>query len=257
MINRHGTHIWYELLSTDADAAAAFYGKVLGWSSMVVDPSSGYRRFEMAGQGVGGLGVLADSPARAGFGPIWMGYVGVTDVDATVERIKAAGGGVHVPPMDIPGVGRFAMVNDPQGVVFYVMRGASEAPSQAFDPGKPGHGEWHELHTTDAKSAFAFYNEIFGWTATDAMDMGDMGTYQMFADGSGAAIGGMMNNPNMPRPMWLYYFNAGDIDAAAARVTNNGGEVTQAPQEVPGGTWIIRGRDPQGAQFALTGFKKK
>jgi len=88
------------------------------------------------------------------------------------------------------------------------------------------------------------------------MDMGPMGTYQLFTIG-GAAVGGMFNSPaaQMAR-FWLYYFNVSDIDAAGKRVSDGGGKITQGPQQVPGGGWIIQASDPQGAAFALHGSRK-
>ncbi len=105
----------------------------------------------------------------------------------------------------------------------------------------------------DWEQALAFYNELFGWQKADAMDMGAMGTFQLFSAG-GPAIGGMFTKPPMvPAPHWLYYFTVGDIDAAVERVKAGGGEILNGPMEVPGGGWIIQGKDPQGAMFALFG----
>ncbi|TIX38240.1 MAG: VOC family protein, partial [Mesorhizobium sp.] len=116
----------------------------------------------------------------------------------------------------------------------------------------PGHIGWHELYTTDWTAAFDFYAEQFGWTKAGDFDMGPaMGTYQVFAFG-GEPVGGMMNKPEqIPVPVWQFYFNVAAIDAAAKRVTDNGGKVIMGPMEVPGGDWIVQCTDPQGAHFAL------
>ncbi len=83
--------------------------------------------------------------------------------------------------------------------------------------------------------------------------MGPMGTYQLFAAG-GEAIGGMMTKPaQIPSPAWLFYFIVPEIDAAAARATDRGGQVLNGPMQVPGGGWIVQCTDPQGAMFALVG----
>ncbi len=257
MINRHGMHIWYELLTSDVSAAATFYGALLGWSAQHLGPpGASYCRMQSGSEGVGGMVALAPGMASASFGPLWLGYIGVTDVDATVERIRATGGGVHVPPSDIPGIGRFAMVNDPQGAVFYVMRGGSDAPSTAFAQGQHGHAGWHELHTSDWQAALPFYADNFGWARGQAIDMGPMGTYQLVTDNSGAPLGGVMNAATFPAPAWLYYFNVGDIDAAGPAIIANGGTVVSPAHQVPGGDWIIHARDPQGALFALIGQRK-
>jgi predicted enzyme related to lactoylglutathione lyase len=201
----------------------------------------------MNGKGVGGMMPLPEGVNQ----PFWMGYVGTPDIDAAVARWKKAGGSVHR-AFEIPNVGRIAILSDPQGVALAMIQGASDGPSEAFDPSAPGHGNWHELHTTDSKAAFDFYAGQFGWTKGTAFDMGPMGTYQLF-EADGTQIGGMMNSPTFPRPMWLYYFGAADIDDAAKRVTANRGEILLGPSEVPGGGFIIQARDPQGAMFAVVG----
>ncbi|MBV9522505.1 MAG: VOC family protein, partial [Alphaproteobacteria bacterium] len=165
-------------------------------------------------------------------------------------------GAVHVAPRDIPQVGRFAVVADPQKAVFALFKEANrcdEAPPAQDAPGRVG---WNELHAADGGKAFAFYGEMFGWRKADAIDMGAMGTYQIFAAGD-QPLGGMFTKPPMePVPYWLYYVNVPDIDAAVPRVTSGGGQVLNGPMEVPGGSWIVQARDPQGAMFAIVGKRQ-
>jgi uncharacterized protein len=190
---------------------------------------------------------------KMGAPPSWIGYVAVDDVDATTERVKRLGGTVYVPPSDIPNVGRFSVLADPQKAVFALFKSLQTSAAQLPEPDSAGHIGWHELLADDWQKAFGFYSELFGWQKSDAMPMGEMGTYQMFSAG-GQAIGGMFNKPPaVPAPHWLYYFNVGDIDAAVERVWANGGQILNGPMEVPGGHWIIQGKDPQGAMFALVG----
>jgi predicted enzyme related to lactoylglutathione lyase len=240
--------VWYELVTSDVAAAEAFYGKVVGWNAAAFDGGPGpYKILSMKGKGVGGLMPLPENMSQ----PFWMGYVGTPDIEAAVARWKRAGGSVHR-AFDIPNVGRIALVSDPQNVSLAMIQGASEGSSEAFDQNAPGHGNWHELHTKDSKAAFDFYAGQFGWTKGAALDMGPMGTYQLF-EADGVQIGGMMNSPSFPQPMWLYYFGTGDIDEATKRVTDGGGPILHGPSEVPGGGFIIQARDPQGAMFALVG----
>lgn len=235
MTNAHGTFIWYELLTTDPDAATDFYGKAVGWQARGAgQPGMGYRLWSIGDGDVGGLG-----------------YVGVDDVEAAVEKLTAAGGAVHMRPTDIPGVGRFAFVADPQGVLFYVMRGDHPHPSRAFEPATPAHGGWNELLAQDWQAAFDFYADQFGWTKADALDLGPMGTYQLIAAG-GTTIGGIMNKPRPGRPQWLYYFVVPDIEAARVAIEANGGAVLHGLSQVSGGRWIVQAQDPQGAMFALS-----
>ena len=252
MANPDGSPIWYELMTTDPDAAQAFYADVFGWSiAASTMPGTGDYRFVMApdGGGVAGIATLSDSASMT---PGWLGYIGVGDVDATAEKVKQLGGGVLMEPQDIPGVGRFALLADPQGLPFYVMRGDSPEASKAFDFTALGHCSWHELATTDADAAVAFYGALFGWTNPESMSMGEMGDYR-FVDHAGTRIGGMMTVGGGMPARWSYYFRVPSVGAAKERAIAAGGMVVMGPHEVPGGDHVILGVDPQGAGFALVG----
>jgi uncharacterized protein len=252
MANRHGDFIWYELLTSDPDAAARFYETVVGWNTRVFEGAgNGYRLFGIGGADIAGFMPI---PADAeGMRPGWLGYVGVDDVDATAAEIVQAGGAQHMPPTDIPGVGRFALLADPQGVPFYVMRGAMEGTSTSFSPNETGHCQWNELSTSDPAAALAFYNARFGWEKGGAMPMGEMGDYQ-FIDHHGQTIGAVMKRPaESPPPSWNFYFGVRDIDVAARAISGNGGAIHYGPAEVPGNLFIIVASDPQGAMFGLVG----
>jgi len=243
--------VWYELTTTNMDAAEAFYGAVVGWSPQSIpQPDMRYTVMKAGDRMVAGVMALPADACEAGARPGWVGYVGTDDADASTRKLREAGGMVHREPADIPDIGRFSVVADPQGAMFMLFQpmGGDNSPAPAMTPGHIG---WHELYAADGPSAFDFYAGQFGWTKADAIDMGPMGAYQLFAAG-GEPIGGMMTKPDaIPAPVWLYYFNVEAIDAAAARVTAGGGQVINGPHEVPGGAWIIQCMDPQGAMFAL------
>jgi predicted enzyme related to lactoylglutathione lyase len=225
---------------------------VVGWRAEHMGPQpQGYTTFNTAAGGVAGMMTLG-----AGEGsPRWVGYIAVDDVDASVERIKSAGGGVRQPPTDVPGMLRFSGVSDPQGAPFVVFKGTSpDGPPSGDDAGYVG---WHELWTSDAVKAFDFYAGQFGWTKTNTFDMGPMGVYQLWTDDGGADTGGMMNRTDgSPDPVWNYYFRVDSIEAAASRITAAGGLVTNGPHAVPSGDWIVQGSDPQGAAFSLLSRNK-
>jgi predicted enzyme related to lactoylglutathione lyase len=260
MTNPEGTPIWYELLTTDPDASKAFYDHVIGWT--VQDKPSGDMDYRMidsgnGGEMVGGVMRLTDQMQAGGAKPTWLFYIGVNDVDASVEKIKAAGGRVVMPAWDIPDVGRIAMVTDPQGIPFYVMRGASDRSSTAFDRMGMGKCNWNELSTPDQAGANSFYAKVFGWTYPDKMPMGDMGDY-IFIQAGDQTIGATMQTPppgqpNAQRPAWQFYFRAPDIEAAAAKVAEKGGTVHAGPMDVPGGDRIIVASDPHGVMFGVVG----
>jgi predicted enzyme related to lactoylglutathione lyase len=257
MSRTHGAFVWYDVMTTNTKAAQTFYRGVMGWEakdSGMTDRS--YTLLSMGPTMVGGLMPIPEDARKAGVGPAWMGYIGVDDVNAYAQRVKAAGGSVHRGPEDIPGVGRFAVAGDPHGAGFILFKGASDAAATPAPAGTPGHVGWRELHAGEGEGAFAFYSGLFGWTKAEAIDMGEMGVYQIFAI-DGAQAGGMMTKmPDTPAAFWLYYFNVDAVDAAIARVTDGGGQIIMGPHQVPGGSWIVQCFDPQGAMFALVGSKR-
>ena len=257
MSTNHGTFVWYEVMTSDTSAAESFYRSVVGWN--IKDAGMEGFAYQVVSVGptmIGGMMAIPEAARTMGAQAAWLGYIGVDDVDIHTGRVTAAGGAVHRAPEDIPGVGRFAIVADPQGAVFILFRGSSDQAPQAVAPGTSGHVGWHELHAGDGVSAFAFYADLFGWTKGEAIDMGPMGVYQIFAAG-GVPVGGMMTkSADMPMPAWLYYFNVEAVDAAMGRVRDSGGTVVLEPQQVPGGMWIVQCIDPQGAMFAMLGAKR-
>jgi predicted enzyme related to lactoylglutathione lyase len=246
-----GRPVWYELMTSDTAAAETFYKNVVGWSAAPFgDSSQPYTIFKRSGdKGVAGL---MKTPEGMHFPPFWAMYIAVPNFDEGVAHIKRLGGSELSPVIDVPNVGRMQMMKDPQGAAFYIIKPASSEETPEGEP-EIGQGSWHELMTTDAPAAMKFYNAIFGWEPSQAMDMGPMGTYQMFNRPHGM-IGGMMNKPpemaNVP-PNWGIYFRVPDINAAVERITSNGGKILNGPMEVPGGDWIVNAMDPQGAAFSL------
>lgn len=257
MANKQGEYIWYELMTPDIEGAKAFYQAVVGWtigdkSDM---PGMDYRMIHAPDGMVGGVLALDQHMIDGGALPLWVGYIGVDDVDASAEAIKASGGTVHMGPQDIPGAGRLAMASDPQGAPFYVMRGEPEPggddTSRVFSPEALGHCAWNELSTTDQKGAHAFYQGLVGWSNPENMPMGEMGDYRfLYVDD--LRIGATLEQKDQPA-RWRYYFVVQSLNASIAAVKAGGGTIDHGPHEVPGGGHIIIGTDPQGAQFALVG----
>ena len=252
-MNSPGDFIWYELLTEDASAASSFYGRILGWT--VRDAAGSVRGYRIIGTGQSDVGGMMEIPPDAkarGMRPIWLGYVAVDDVDAAAAKIVAEGGTQQMPPTDIPGVGRIAMLADPQGAGFYVMRGVMDGTSNAFAPDRVGHCHWHELLTTDQGAAWTFYGSQFGWTKGDSMPMGDMGDYE-FIDHRGDMVGAVMRPDEGKRPRWRFYFGVPDIDQAVRDVAEGGGTIAYGPAEIPGGQFAMGIVDPQGAECGLVG----
>jgi predicted enzyme related to lactoylglutathione lyase len=244
-----GRFVWYELMTSDPKAAIAFYSEVIGWKTQPFEGSD-YMMWMGAQGPLGGTTVLPEAAKQMGAPPHWMSNVTVADVDATVARVRELGGKVYVAPQDMPGVGRFAVIADPQGATISVFKPQMEMASH--DPSKHGEFCWSELITTDQNAAFNFYREIFGWERLVDHDMGPMGVYLIYGR-DGKQLGGMFNKPaDMPMPpAFLYYVQVDDLDAALTRAKNNGAKVLNGPMTVPGGARIVQLMDPQGAAFAL------
>lgn len=245
-----GRFIWHELMTTDTDAAGAFYSKVMPWKTQ---PSGmpGYTLWVMGKARAGGLMAL---PEQQGAGPHWLTYIGTPSVDSTLEGVQRLGGKVVKGATDIPNVGRYAVVSDPQGVTFALYTPAPDSSDGANMGGGAALGaySWHELATTDVNGAISFYTELFGWEKGPAHPMGgDVGDYQLIVQG-GQQIGGMYkSSPAAMPPSWLTYVNVADIDKAANAVKGGGGRIINGPMQVPGGSWIAQATDPQGGMFAV------
>ena len=262
-----GAFIWYELMTDDVAAARDFYRAVVGWEIEVegqpVPTGTTYRMIGRSdgGQAGGVLEITADMRA-GGAETVWLGYIHHPDVDAAVEQVRQAGGAVHMPAMDMPGVGRMAMVADAQGAVFYIMRPIPPADdpaakSDVFDYEKAQHMRWNELQTSDPKAAISLYTDLFGWRQEGAMPMGDLGDYSFVQHGDGMIGAIMPLMPDMDRSSWQFYAGVDDIDRAARAVSDGGGTLDGEIQQIPGGEYSVHCIDPQGAAFGLVGPRKE
>ena len=260
-----GRPIWYELMTPDPAAVAPFYRGVTGWeipaAGHPMPNGSEYREIRRSDGGfAGGVLTLTAQMAGSGVRSGWATYFDVGDVDAAVAKATGMGAAVHMPAMTMPGVGRMAMIADPQGAVFYLMNPTPppdqpDAQSDVFQPMTPGHCWWNELETTDEPGATAFYTALLGWSAGQAMPMGDKGHYR-FVEAGGEQIGAI--NPWMADYMrvgWLPYFGVADIDAARAAAEAEGGTVTHDVHQVPNGDFIFTATDPAGAPVGFVGPK--
>jgi predicted enzyme related to lactoylglutathione lyase len=243
---------WYDVMTGDTAAAKKFYADVVGWVPQD-SGSEGYTALTVDGVGTAGLMAVPEDAARMGAKPAWMGYILVDDVAAACAAIQAEGGTLYKGPVTIAGVITFAVVADPQGAAFLVAKPVSDSKVNWPAPGTPGTIGWHELMAGDGPAAWPFYEKLFGWTKSTALDMGPMGIYQIFNAG-GPDIGAMMTKPKenpAPMPYWNYYINVASVTTAAETIRAGGGTVLMGPHEVPGGQHIVQALDPQGALFCL------
>ena len=257
--NPEGDFIWYELMTTDADGAKSFYDAVVGWDfGEGAAEYQGYRMINTRDGGfAGGVMPLTAEMQQHGARPTWLGYLNVADVDEKARSVEAAGGRTLMGPMDIPNVGRIAMLADPAGAPFYVMKpippaGREDEPSTVFSPTDQGRCAWNELSSSDPPGARRFYGEQFGWTSDDFMDMGEHGEYRFF-DHHGLRLGAVSGTMHGEPSHWRFYFRVPSVGRAKETAESQGGKIVMGPMEVPGGDHIVIGIDPQGAEFALVG----
>ncbi|MEK6398978.1 MAG: VOC family protein, partial [Terriglobus sp.] len=209
--------VWYELMTSgDVHAAAKFYGDVVGWEVKDSGMPMTYLIFGKDGKDVGGMMSwqsmgMTDKPTS------WKAHIYTPDVDAEVEAVKRDGGMVFRPPMDIPNIGRFAVVGDPQGVEYMLFQPNTQYAPPRLKQDEVGNVGWHELMTTDWEKAWEFYSSHYGWEKDYAHDMGPMGVYQTFRIDTDKYTGAMMTaakDGSMGSPTWTYYFQVVDVDAA-------------------------------------------
>jgi predicted enzyme related to lactoylglutathione lyase len=256
MANPDGTPIWFELNTADREKAQAFYAAVIGWSvAPFPDDAHGGYMIATAADGAGVAGITTPPPGAPSL-PGWSIYFGTADVDSAAVRVKQLGGAVRIDPTDIPGIGRFAIVADPQGIGFVLMAGASAEPSTAFVQGmQSGHGVWIELATPDPDGALAFYGGLFGWEKLGAMPMGEMGEYVFIGSGE-MRPGAIMSSGATGPEAWRSYFYVPDIDAAISTATRHGGVLHQGPDPIPGGDYSANIVDPNGAWIGIVGPRR-
>lgn len=244
-----GRFLWHELMTSDPAAGMAFYQKLTGWKKAPYADVPDYTMFVGPRGPVGGCMPLPHEAGGMGVPPNWLTYIGTPDTESAARQVESLGGKVLRGPITIP-VGRFAIISDPQGVVFAIY--TPNLMDDSDPKAQVGEFSWHELATSDLNAGWNFYQKLFGWEKTRAMEMPDIGTYQLFGL-PGLELGGMYKlPPGFPAPPhWLPYARIADVKKGVATATKLGAKFMVPPMEVPGGDWIAVGADPQGAQFAI------
>lgn len=252
-----GGFIWYELLTPSTSDSAGFYPTVVGWT--VDDMRIADVIYQIFKAGDRSIAAIIDTSADAAVidAPVgWIGYVGVDNVDAIIDRMVGLGATVRQAPVDVAEIGRFAIVADPQGadIGLFSPDPGNTGSSPSTESGV-GHVGWHELYTDDPERALAFYADVFGWRQDHVFDMGPAGAYHVFSAG-GRAVGGIMRKPDVvSRHLWCPFFRVSDITGTEAHVMSEAGRILDGLREVPGGDWTVKCADSHGTVFALTGRK--
>jgi uncharacterized protein len=246
-----GEFCWVELASPDVDAAAAFYGDLLGWTRERYEPDpDGSWYFRRDGKLVAGL----ETFRTEGQVPAWLGYVSVDDVAATAGTVGGAGGTVLAGPLDVAGgAGSLAVCRDTEGAAFALWQPGELKGAQLVN--EPGCWTWNNLLTRDVDAAMDFYGQVFGWTAAQPEGAPDfIWNWQVDRQRWPEGLAGLMRMgtempPYVP-PHWQVYLMVGSLDAAVEHNRAGGGSLIYGPIDTPIAR-LASVVDPQGANVAL------
>jgi hypothetical protein len=246
-----GSFCWFELATSDQNAAKSFYGSLFGWETadMPMGPGDFYTMFKLEGRHTGAAYTLKAEMKAQGIPPHWAIYIAVESADGTAAKAEQAGGKVLAPPFDVYDAGRMAPVLDPTGAAFCIWQ--EKRDHGAGIAGVPGTFCWADLCTKDVAAASKFYRDVFGWQIAPGEH--DSSGYLHIKNGE-SFIGGIPpaehQNPHVP-PHWMLYFYVTDADASTAKAKELGGQVYMGPMAIEkvGDMSVVA--DPQGATFAL------
>lgn len=240
-----GTPCWVDLATSDPAAARDFYAGLMGWEYQIGAPETGnYAVATSDGKSVAGVGGMqTDQP------PAWTTYLASAGAAASCDNAVRAGGTLIVPAMDVMGLGRMAIVQDPTSATFGLWQAGTHTGFQLAN--EAGSVVWDELFTRGVDAAKEFYAAVFSYTFTP-MDMG--GTTYTMVEVDGSTVGGLMEMPgDVPEQVpshWRVYFQVADCDATAAKAQELGGSVLRPAVDMPYGR-SAELADPQGAMFVV------
>ena len=247
-----GTFSWFELATTDANRAKAFYTELFGWKPNDVPmgprPEDGVYTMLLKD----GAEVAALYPMRGdqqGVPPNWLSYVTVKGVDESARRVRDLGGGVLSEPFDVMDVGRMSVVRDPTGAVFALWEARSSIGARRIN--ETGAAFWSELATRDTAAAAKFYTDLFGWKARTGDYSGAPYTEFLLGDRSVAGMMAIRAEWGPMPPNWAVYFGVESADESTSRAERLGGRVLTPPTEIPKMGRFSVLQDPLGAAFSL------
>lgn len=240
-----GTPCWVDLMTTDAEAARAFYAELFGWDLAVGPEETGFYAMATIGDrtvcGIGGMQGMEHPP-------VWTTYLATGDAEDTCDAIARAGGTIIAPTMDVMEFGRMAVAQDPSGGTFGLWQAKSHTGFTIANDSNTV--TWNELMTRDYSAALEFYAAVFSFSYTDIGAGFDYSTVEV----SGNTVGGLGALPEaVPAevpPHWRVYFAVDDCDAAVEKVQSLGGSVLRPAADMPYGRHADVA-DPQGAMFSV------
>jgi len=243
-----GTPCWFDLLSPDAEAAAAFYAQLFGWTYDVSGPEEGrYHTAMVDGRPAAGIGQRQEGTHAPS---AWTVHLAAGDVAAMADRVTELGGSVLNEPAEVRGLGHLAIVQDPGGAVFGLWQPLTH---QGFGvTHQHGTMGWCEVNVPDGEAAKAFYAELMGAEARRLRsDAVPTVYYVLWKDDE--AVAGILEmtaeRQGVP-PHWVPYFEVADCDAVARAAEQAGGTVSVQPFDTEYGRIAVV-TDPFGAVFSV------
>ena len=239
-----GKFVWFDLVTGDPATARAFYGKVFGWSFLAVPGGADYSLIAAGDRTIGG--VFQPAAARGRAGTRWLSFVSVEDVGAAASRLEELGFAVLLPATEVPGRGTQAIVRDPQGAVFGLMRSAAGDP--ADEPVGTGEFFWVDLYAPDAAAAAAAYGQV-GFSAVPAGE--GLGERVLLASYGYARAGITPLPAGADKAGWLPYVQVDSVPDAVTSAVAAGGKVLLPPDpQVLDGNVAVIG-DPLGGVIGI------
>jgi predicted enzyme related to lactoylglutathione lyase len=250
-----GSFCWFELATTDQEAAKQFYGALFGWSASDhrMGPEETYTTFQLNGAHVGAGYTVRANERPQGASPHWLIYIGVDDADVAAERARTLGGKVLAGPFDVADSGRMALIQDPAGVVFGIWQGRKE-PGIVIT-GADNTVCWIDVSAPDQSRTAEFYSTLFGWQMVEGKSMhpAKPGDYYHIVN-AGQMQGGVpppaMRDPHAP-PHMLMYVEVDDCAAMERKAASLGARVHVKTMKIGENGAMAVLADPQGATFAL------
>jgi predicted enzyme related to lactoylglutathione lyase len=248
-----GKFIWYELATVDVAKQKQFYADVFGWSFSTINKKDDqYTLIKNNGRNIAGL--FSVKPREdVNIGALWIGLMSVNDPDKTTSIIKSAGGSVHTQPTRLPQRGTYALVRDPEGAIFGVLKSDSGDPvdSQA----DIGDFIWMDLFASDIKSSGEFYRQLVGYSIETREP--HKGVKRLILHSVGMPRAGIVPLPeNANRSGWLPYIKVNDVAATLKKVEAAGGYIMVAPDKslLNGNLAIFA--DPQGGILGIVKWEQ-
>ena len=249
--HRSGTFCWADLPTTDLDHTIAFYSELFNWRAIETgSEEQRYVLFQREGKTVAGAYPITAEQIENGAGPRWSSYLATKAIDELCAQAQELGATLVMPPCDVPGVARMAVLRDPEGAAFTLYQAQGSIGAEVLN--EPGALCWFELYARDLEQSTRFYADLFGYELRTMAGLGGV-PYVQLGIGKGAAGGALQIRPECAEvpPMWAVYFQTDDLDAAILRAESHGGNLLMAATEIPGVGRFAMLSDPQGASFMV------